>query len=63
MKLDYTNCKLYNLRSKKKLMKLIGIQDRRYLSQRYISSLVFSYIQEKNLKGKGPRLIEKPKLG
>ena len=44
-------------------MKLIGIQDRRYLSQRYISSLVFSYIEKNKSKNKKPRLIEEPSYG
>lgn len=52
----YTDCLLYGLKSKKKLKRLLHIENSRFMKQNYVASLVFPYIDR---KGK-PRLIEPP---
>lgn len=52
----YTDCPLYRLKSKKRLMRLLRIEDGRPMKQKYAASLVFPYIDKKDK----PRLIEPP---
>lgn len=55
--MEYNNCKVYQLKSKKVLKYLLRISDNKIFNQRYVASLVEPYID--NSKGK-PRLIEPP---
>lgn len=52
----YTNCKLYNLHSKKVLRHLLKITDKNFFNQSYVASQIEPYIDV----SKKPRIIEKP---
>lgn len=54
--MDYTNCKLYNIKSKKSLMYIIKIRDKKYYNQSLIAKEYNVFIDER-LK---PRLVEAP---
>lgn len=56
MPLDYTNCPLYSLKSKKVLKRLLRIEDNALFKQGYIVSFINPYID----KSRKPRLIESP---
>ncbi len=53
---DFTGTNLYNLHSKKYLMRLLHIQDKKFFKQTYIAYNIFPYIDN---RGK-PHLIEAP---
>lgn len=55
--MEYNNCPLYELKSKKLLCHLLGIKDKRLLKQSYVASLIEPYI---DITDK-PRLIEPPR--
>lgn len=55
--MTYTDCALYGLKSKKILIRLLRIEDSKFLKQNYVASMVSPYIDK---KGK-PRLIEPPR--
>ena len=52
----YTNCKLFQLHSKKLLKYYLNISDNHIFDQKYVSSLIQPYIDETAK----PRIIEKP---
>lgn len=54
--MNYNNCPLYKLQSKKQLKRLLSINNNKLLKQDYISSMIAPYI---DTDGK-PRLIEPP---
>jgi RNA-directed DNA polymerase len=54
--LEYSNCPLYELQSKKILKYLLGIKNANLLKQEYLASLVEPYIDVT----RKPRLIEPP---
>lgn len=54
--MDYNNCLLYSLQSKKKLRYLLGIKNSKLLKQDSIVSLIEPYIDDNDK----PRLIEAP---
>lgn len=54
--MTYSDCPLYGLKSKKKLMLLLHIKDSKCIKQDYIAAMISPYIDK---KGK-PRLIEPP---
>lgn len=54
--IDFTNTNLYNLHSKKYLMRLLHIQDKKFFKQTYIASNISPYT-DTSVK---PRLIEAP---
>lgn len=54
--IGFTNTNLYNLHSKKYLMRLLHIQDKKFFKQTYVASNISPYIDN---SGK-PRLIEAP---
>lgn len=55
--MEYNDCPLYALQSKRMLRHLLGIKDNRLLKQSYVSSLVDPYIDTTSK----PRLIEPPR--
>lgn len=55
--MQYSDCPLYGLQSKKMLKRLLHIEDSKFTKQDYIASLISPYIDK---SGK-PRLIESPR--
>lgn len=55
--MNYSNCSLYGVQSKKVLAQRLHISDKRYFKQSFVSSHIHPYIEQKNGK---KRLIEPP---